>query len=167
MNRGRFTTPVLLIVCMIALLTILAFPLTAQPADEAQAAKGIGPVYDAAHEITLDGWIQTVVTKHTPGRPAGMHLLVMGPEGLVDAHVGPFLSKETKAALKDGVPVRIVGAMVSLRGNDYLFARQMTVGGRTITVRSTHGVLSPMPASGHTHAAVEKQSQPESHGGAR
>ncbi len=167
MNRSRFNTPIPLIAALIALLAIVAVPLTAQPADQAQAAKGIGPVYDAAHEITLDGWIQTVVTKHTPGSPAGIHLMVMGPEGLVDTHIGPFLSKETKATLQAGAPVRIVGAMVSLRGNDYLLARQLTVDGRTITVRSEHGILAPMPSSAHRHAAVEKQSQTESNGGAR
>lgn len=167
MNRSRFTIPIPLIAGIVALLTIVSVPLIAQPADQTQAAKGIGPVYDAAHEITLDGWIQEVVTKHTPGRPAGIHLLVMGPDGVVDAHVGPFLSKETRAALQAGAPVRIVGAMVSLRGTDYLLARLMTVGGRTVTVRGEHGILAPLPAAGHTHAAVEKQSQTESNGGAR
>lgn len=165
MRRSRFTKPILLIAAL--LLAIVAVPLVAQPADQANTAKGIGPVYDAAHEITLEGWIQTVVTKHTPGSPAGVHLMVMGPEGLVDAHIGPFLSKETKEALHEGAPVRIVGAMVSVRGNDYLFARQVAVGGRTITVRSEHGILAPLHSSAHTHAAVEKQSQTESNGGAR
>lgn len=167
MNRSRFTTPIPLIAALIALLAIVAVPLTAQPADQAQAAKGIGPVYNAAHEITLDGWIQTVVTKHTPGSPAGIHLMVMGPEGLVDAHVGPFLDKEMKSALQEGAPVRIVGAMASLRGNDYLLARQLTVDGRTITVRSEHGLLAPIRSTAHRHAAIKKQSKTQSNGGAR
>jgi hypothetical protein len=167
MSRSRFTIPIALIVGLIALLTIVAVPLTAQAADQAHTAKGIGPVYDAAHEITIDGIIQSVITKTTPGSPAGMHLLVMGPEGLVDAHVGPFLNTQTKAELKEGVSVQIVGAMVSIRGKDFLFARQMTVAGHTITLRNEHGILSPVPGSGHTHGRAESQSQREPNGGAR
>ena len=64
------------------LFAILAVPLVAQPATEVHPGQGIGPVYDAAHEVTLNGIIQQIVTKHTAGTPAGMHLLVTGPGGV-------------------------------------------------------------------------------------
>ena len=76
------------------LLAILVVPLGAQPASETHAGHGFGVVYDAAHEITLAGTVQEVVTHHMAGRPAGVHLMVAGPHGLVDAHVGPFLAKK-------------------------------------------------------------------------
>src|SRR5580658_2413542 len=98
------------------LFAILAVPLPAQPAPESRSPRGFGPFYDAAHEVTLHGDIQQVVTRRVLGSPAGMHLLVAGPEGLVDAHVGPFLGKETRTTLHAGTPIELVGAMTSIRG---------------------------------------------------
>lgn len=123
------------------LFATMAVPLGAQPASQSRPGRGFGPVYDAAHETTLNGTIQQVVTRHTVGSPAGMHLLVAGPQGLVDTHVGPFLSKETRASLQAGMPVRIVGANVSLHGKSYLLARELTAGGRTVTIRGPGGFL--------------------------
>ena len=149
------------------LFATMAVRLGAQPASESRAGRGIGPVYDAAHEITINGTIQTVVTKHTAGSPGGMHLMVMGPEGVVDAHVGPFLSKNIRAALHEGAPVQIVGAMTTLRGKSYLLARTLTVGNRTVAVRGEHGLLAPMGSAQKAHARSEKKSQVEVNGGAR
>jgi len=70
-----------------------------------------------------------------------MHLLVAGPQGVVDTHVGSFLSKATKESLQVGTSVQIIGATVTLRGKEYFLARQLTVDGRTVTVRSKHGLL--------------------------
>jgi hypothetical protein len=149
------------------LFAALAVPLGAQPAPASRPGQGFGPVYEAAHETTLNGTIQQVVTKHTVGSPAGMHLLVAGPRGLVDAHVGPFLSKQTKEALHTGTPVQIVGAMTSLHGRNYLLARELNVGGSTVTVRSERGLLSPVPSARVRRARSKKTSQPEPNGGAR
>jgi hypothetical protein len=156
---SRRTQPARLIAGLLAglLLAILAVPLVAQPPAEIQAGHGFGPVYDAAHETTLNGTIEKVVTQHTAGSPAGMHLLVAGPQGVVDAHIGPFLTKETKQALQEGTPVRIVGAMTSLHGKDYLLARLLTVGDRTVTVRSEHGLLAPVPSGRRSGSRSEKK----------
>ncbi len=143
MRHSRLTTPAPMIAGLLAglLFAILAVPLGAQPASETRVTHGFGVAYDKAHEITLSGDVQEVVTRHVAGSPGGMHLLVAGPEGLVDAHVGPFLSKEVKDALHTGTPVQIVGVMATLNGRNYLLARELTVGGTTITVRSPHGFL--------------------------
>ena len=139
------------------LFAVLAAPLGAQTAPESLPGPGFGPAYDAAHEITLNGTIQEVVTRHAIGSPAGMHLLVAGPQGLVDAHVGPSLSNETKAALLTGAPVQIVGAMSLLHGRDYLLARLLTVGGRTVTLRSEHGLPVHERIAGAAHSGREHQ----------
>lgn len=123
------------------LFAILTVPLGAQAASESGARQGFGPAYDAAQEITVVGTIQSVVAKPAAGSPAGMHLLVAGPQGVVDAHLGSFLSKETIAALQPGVPVQIVGATMSLQGKNYFLARQLTVGSRIVMVRSERGFL--------------------------
>jgi hypothetical protein len=169
MRRSRLPHSTRMIVgLLIGLLTILTLPLTAQPASETHASvRGFGPVYDAAHEVTLSGTIQKVVTKHTVGSPVGLYLLVEGSRGLVDAHVGPFLSKETKDALHTGTPVQIVGANVSLHGKTYLFARELNVGGSTITVRSKRGALAHEHSNREHVARGKATSHTEANGGAR
>ncbi|MFZ0306900.1 MAG: hypothetical protein WAL89_01910 [Candidatus Sulfotelmatobacter sp.] len=173
MRRNRSTKPTQLIAGLLAglLLAILAVPLGAQPAPETRTGHGFGPVYDAAHETTLNGTIQEVVTKRTAGSPVGMHLLVAGPEGVVDAHVGPYLTKDTQEALHAGLPVQIVGAVEQLHGKSVLLARQLIFGGRTVTVRNENGFLmraqGAHPARAKHEARVEKTSQVEVNGGAR
>lgn len=97
--------------------------------------------YDKAHEINVSGTVQEVVTKHVAGTPVGMHLMVAGKEGVVDAHVGPYLAKDIQEALHAGLPVQIVGAMEQAHGKQFLLARELSFGGRTVTVRSEHGAL--------------------------
>jgi len=137
------------------LFAISSIPLGAQAVLESHTGQGFAPSYDAAHEITLTGAIQEVVAQHVAGSPAGMHLLVAGAQGLVDTHVGPFLSKETIAALQTGTPIQIVGATLSLHGRDYFLARQLIIGGRTVTVRSERGFLV------HEHSPRVARSRPE------
>jgi len=172
MSRNFLTKPTRTIAGLLTglLFAILAIPLAATTAPESRG-RGFGPAYDAAHETTLNGTIQKVVTKHEIGSPAGMHLLVAGPEGVVDTHVGSFLSKATKESLQVGTPVQIVGATMSLRGKKYFMARQLTVGGRTVTVRSKHGLLVREHAPRATRSASAGKTEPISqaalNGGAR
>jgi hypothetical protein len=169
MKHFRSTKPTLLIAGLLSglLFATMAAPLGAQPASESRLGRGFGPVYDAARETTINGTIQKVVTKHTVGSPAGMHLLVTGPQGLVNAHVGSFLNKQTTASLQAGMPVRIVGANVSLHGKNYFLARELTVGGRTVTVRSERGILIRAHSARVARTRSQPSSQPGSTGGAR
>jgi hypothetical protein len=169
MRCTRFTKPTLVIAGLLTglLLAIPAVPLGAQEAAESHLGRGFGPAYDAAHEITFSGTIQDVVSQHVAGSPAGIHLLVAGPQGVVDAHVGPFLSKETKESLQAGMPVRIVGAMSLQEGKNYLLARELTVGGSTVTVRSERGVLLPVLSPRAQRARTQKTSQLQIEAGAR
>jgi hypothetical protein len=136
------------------LFAISSIPLGALAAPASRAGRGFSPTYDLARETTLTGTIQEVVTSPAPGSPAGMHLLVAGP-GVVDTHVGPFLSKETKDALQTGAPVQIIGATLSLHGKDYLLARQLTVGARTVTVRNKRGLLVYEPSTRAARSRTE------------
>jgi hypothetical protein len=170
MRRSRLTKPMCLRTLTTAgllaglLFAIPAVPLGAQPASETRVGHGFGVVYDAEHEITLSGSVQEVVTRHMPGRPAGMHLMVAGPQGLVDAHVGPFLSREMKDALHTGTPVQLVGAMASLHGRNYLMVRELNVGGTKVIVRSEHGFLVRSQSS---NPKSKETAKIESNGGAR
>jgi hypothetical protein len=123
------------------LLAFFAFPAGAQPVDETHPAPSRMIIYDSAHEVTINGTVQTVVAKHVPGSPSGMHLLVSGTQGTVDAHVGPFLPKNIRQAMHMGLPLEMVGAMTTVRGKQFLLVRQLIYGGQTITVRNSHGFL--------------------------
>jgi hypothetical protein len=138
------------------LFAVLAIPLCAQTA---RVGRGFGPVYDAAHETILNGTVQEVITTHTSGSPAGMHLSVAGSQGTVDAYIGPFLNSETKESLHPGASVRIVGATLSLHGKEYYLARQLTVGGRTVTLRSERGLLQSAQASRVSRLRAAKSSE--------
>jgi hypothetical protein len=148
------------------LLATLSVPLNAQPADQTHPAHGFGPVYDAAHETTLEGTIERVQTKRVVGSPAGTHIFVAGPDGLIDAHLGSLLSKQTKESLLVGMPVHVVGATTLLRGRSYLYVRQLTIAGRLVTVRGVNGIPVPERNS-HAEWRTRKTAGTESNGGAR
>jgi hypothetical protein len=125
----------------ILLFALAALPLSAQEPSEHHSARGFGPAYDAAHETTINAIIEEVVTTHVAGSPAGLHLLVSSPDGAVDAHLGPFLTKETKDALLKGTPLQMVGSTVQLREKQYFLARELSIDGHTVTIRSARGFL--------------------------
>ncbi len=169
MRRNCFTKPTRMFAGLLTglLFAILVVPLGAATAPKTRPGQGFGPVYDAAHETTLNGTIQEVVTKHTPGSPAGMHLLVAGPKGVVDTHVGAFLNKQTKEALKVGMPVQIVGATTSVRGKEYFLARMLTVGGHTVTLRNTKGAPAFSRSQAHRIVKVRGVVKADTKGGVR
>ena len=119
---------------------MFANPLAAQTA-QAVPATGFGVPYDAAHEVTFNGTVQQVITKHIVGSPIGMHLIVAGTQGTVDAHVGYRISANVREALHQGLPIQIVGAMETLNGKQFLMARLLMFGGQTVTVRTKTGFL--------------------------
>ncbi len=166
MSCNRFTRTSRMIAALFAslLLAILAVPLAAPAADDSIVRHPIG--YDKTHEITLTGTIQEIISKPAAGVPAGVHLLVAGPQGTVDAHLGPYLTPDTRQALQTGVVVQIVGAMETLHGNNYLLARQVIFSGRLVTVRSENGFLLQLQSANPHHSAA-KTSQTEVNGGAR
>ncbi len=116
------------------LMVSLATPVVAEPAAGSVPQRNAIAKYDATREITINGTVQQVITKHVAGSPAGMHLMVSGAQGLVDAHVGPYMSKSAKEALHMGLPVQIVGAMETLRGKQILIVRELGYGGQTMTM---------------------------------
>jgi hypothetical protein len=148
------------------LLTTLLFAIftlqsIAQTAPDSRAPHPLSFGYDKAHEITLNGVVEDVISKRVPGSPVGTHLLIAGPQGVVDAHLGAFLPQDTRDALHAGATVEIVGAMTKINGKDYLLARQLILDGRTITIRTQRGFLL------HSLPLRAASSQTETNGGAR
>lgn len=122
------------------LLALTAVPARAQAAATMNPSRGPIPIYDAAHEITINGTVQQVVTKRTVGSPAGMHLMISGAQGLVDAHVGPFLTKNMQQAMHTGLPLKVVGVMITARERQILLVRELSYGGQTVLVRNKNGI---------------------------
>jgi hypothetical protein len=150
----------------VLLVAILGVPLGAQVAPQAQAGRSLAAAYDAAHETTLTGTIQEVVVKHEKGSAPGMHLLIAGSQGAVDAHLGPYLDSDTRAALQAGTLVQIVGSMETSKGKNVLLARQLVFSGRTVTVRNAQGFLVRAQAGRARPSKSEKTAETESKGGA-
>lgn len=165
MRRTCFTNPTPLIAGLLfgLLFAILAVPLSASSAATPQHPVVI---YDKAHEITITGTVQQAVAKAPKGSPVGLHLMVAGPEGTVDAHLGPYMTKETREALHTGTPVQIVGAIEKTHGKSILLAREVMIGGQTITVRSKSGLLL-VQGDKTKHQQKNAKTANESNGGAR
>jgi hypothetical protein len=121
--------------------------LVAIPAASAngQAAPSARPdlvlAYRSDQEIRITATIQQVVSKGIENSPAGLHLMLAGPQGAYDASLGPFLSSDVKRSLASGKSVEVTGAMEAVRGQSYLLVRELTVDAKLITVRSEKGFL--------------------------
>lgn len=95
----------------------------------------------AGDRLTATGTIQEVVSTHTPGSPQGIRLILSGPQGIIDASVGPYLTTEVQESLATGQSVAVNGVVGTFNGHDYLLVRQLTIGDREITIRNEKGFL--------------------------
>jgi hypothetical protein len=98
-------------------------------------------------EITVSGTIQQVITTHTAGSPAGLHILVESSQGVVNASVGPFLPADIQRALSAGQQIQITGIVRTISGQNFLLARLLVLAGRQITIRNEHGFLVAVPSA--------------------
>jgi hypothetical protein len=118
----------------------------------------------SAGEINVLGTIRQVVSNHEAGGPAGIHILIDGPLGSFDASLGSSLPGEVRQALSNGAPVKLTGIVRSANGKDYLLVRQLSVGGRQVTIRNANGFLVHNPSS---TGAVSGKARSEGNGGVR
>ncbi len=166
MRRCRFAKSLCALAVPLAglLLAMLAVPAGAQVAHESPTRTALLIGYDKAHEITVDGTIQSVVAKRVPESPVGLHVILASSQGTFDTHLGPYLAKETQEALHAGTPIQIVGAIEKVHGRSYLLAREMNLGGSIITIRNQNGFL----AQPHAPRAKRSSNQAvETRGGAQ
>jgi len=110
--------------------------------------------------------VQQVITKRTIGSPVGLHLLVNGAQGPVDVHVGPYLTKNIQKAVRVGLPVQVVGSLVTVRGKQIVLVRQLIYAGQTVAVRNNNGFLLK-PAQSSLVPAGKKVRTTVANGGAR
>lgn len=148
------------------LMAAMLFALGAEAATQPQSSSADGSsgwAYTQPKEITVAGTVERLVTHPVSGGPPGFHLFVTTSGTSVDAHLGPFLSKQNQQALVSGQPVQIVGINCSIRGKDVLLARQLIFGGRLVTVRNERGAL----VREHPARRTNGDSKPAMRGGAQ
>lgn len=128
------------IVLPMLLIALVAVPAHGRAGQAAPSQKATVPVYDAAHEVTLQGTVEKAVAKFPAGSPLGLHVIVATPRGSVDAHLGLLGMKQAnQAGIFPGAAIELVGAMVQVGGKELLLVRELTVGGRTMALRNRSG----------------------------
>ena len=104
-----------------------------------QGGMGQGPgfKYDPSAETRLTGSIEEI---NTVGG-MGTHMVLKTNQGNVEVALGPsqFL-KDQSLQLNKGDRVEVTGAKTTTRRGEMFIARQITSGGKTVTLRNEKGV---------------------------
>jgi hypothetical protein len=108
--------------------------------ETSSGGRGLGFFYDPTKEVTLIGAVKQIVPRSSTGL-MGLHVLVSVQGETVDAHIGPYLSKQIQETLHVGDLIQLVGVHESVHGQGFLLARQLIYSGRQVTVRSERGFL--------------------------
>lgn len=135
------------------LLILLAVALAGSQSAEAQK-HGHSTFYDVTTETTYQGRVASV-DHHDPWQCAacsedglsmsarggpGVHLLVSTAAGEVEVHVGPRDFLETYSlTVERGDLVEVVGSRVPLGGTTVVLAKEISVNGRCLLLRSNDG----------------------------
>jgi len=128
--------------CLLTALVITSLAAPLYASNKPLKRTVIAPRYQASKEVTMEGTIQSVVKKPTPGSMLGTHLMVSTPKGTVDAHIGGFVTRGSHAyAPAAGQSVKIVGVMTTINHKEVFLTRTIETGNRTVEVRTTHGFL--------------------------
>jgi hypothetical protein len=119
--------------------TLIVVALAASVAAQSRAAAA--PQYDPNAEATYGGVITQVISVTGPDGTVGVHLnLKIGTGNVVRVHVGPamFIGMNNFSFFTDE-QVLVTGPIVSRAGESAVWARQITKGGKTLTLRSPDG----------------------------
>ncbi|HXZ31995.1 MAG TPA: hypothetical protein VEH30_06915 [Terriglobales bacterium] len=115
-----------------------------------------------ANEVSRTGTIQQMVSMHTAGAPIGIHILLATSQGVIDANLGPYLTKNVQQSLTNGEEVQVFGVLQGSGDQNYLIARQLIIGGKRITIRNEYGFLvHPQSRTG----SQSRQGQTDLNGG--
>jgi DNA/RNA endonuclease YhcR with UshA esterase domain len=145
----------------LCLLAVLLISSSAAPvsADQSEAKKRVAHPsrYDAAKEVTLEGTVESLVTKPAPGKMLGGHLIVATSKGTVDGQIGGFVLRGSQAfTAAPGEKVKITGVMTTFRGQQAFLVRTIQTPERTVVVRNAHGFFVVPGARAHlTHTSTQ------------
>ena len=106
---------------------------------------GMGPrranrIYNPATETTVKGTVEEVKTFSGRGAWNGTHLTLKTKSGAFDVHLGPsaYIAKEGFKFAK-GDQIEVTGSKVKYQGHDAIIAREVKMGGKTLTLRDAQG----------------------------
>jgi primosomal replication protein N len=77
-----------------------------------------------------------------------------------------FVNARTRAALKMGMPVQVIGANLQVRGRNYFLARQIVAEGHIFTIRDKRG-MPVFQLSGKRIVRVSKPAAGQQKGASR
>jgi hypothetical protein len=109
-------------------------------ASSSAQAKTVKTGYDLAKEVKIEGVIEKIDAT-SANTPMGTHILVMTPQGEVDAHLGfGAAAKPTRLGIEEGQTVTVLGMMESIGGNQVLLTRLLTTPSQIFVLRNEHGI---------------------------
>jgi hypothetical protein len=128
--------------CLVLLYTLTHIALAEQPGFQTAVTPfDAGAMSKPTQDVTVAGTLQQVISKHTAGIPAGIQLVVDGPQGAFTAILGPAVGDQLQQILSPGAPVQVSGVEDTINGQSYLLARKLTVAGSQVIIRNEHGFL--------------------------
>jgi hypothetical protein len=150
--------------CMVLLCAAASISAASQETKRFQAAT-LSTEWKTSDEVTLAGTIQQVFTKKPSGAPGGVNLLMSGSQNGMIVNLGSGLDQQTQKSLASGTSIEVIGLVHRAQGEEYLLARQITLAGRTLQVRSANGF--PIHTSSQTASPHARHIQSTLNGGAR
>jgi hypothetical protein len=110
-------------------------------------------------DVAVTAIIQEVVPNNASGIPAGLHVMLGTPQGVLDASVGPYLAPDIQQALVAGKQVQVFGQVKTIHEEKYLLVRELVLDGKSIAVRNDHGSLirSRLQERARTQSSLNEQ----------
>ena len=121
-----------------------AFLLTAALAAQGPSPRmmeRMGRMYNPSTETNIKGTVEEVKTIQHGRMMTGTHLIVKTGDATQEVMLGPsnFVSSKGFTFAK-GDSVELIGSKVTMTGQDYIIAREITKDGKTLTLRDKNGV---------------------------
>lgn len=121
------------------LILITALAVTTAVA-QGRGGYGPGPRYDTKTETTVTGTIDEINQQDSYCPGGGTHLVLKTEKGNLDVRLGPTKFVESqKFELKKGDSVQVIGSKLDSKAGAFIIARQVTSGGKTLTLRNEKG----------------------------
>jgi hypothetical protein len=92
-------------------------------------------------DVAVTAIIQEVVPNRASGIPAGLHLMLGTPQGVLDASVGPYLAPNIQQALSAGQQIQVIGQVKTVHDQKYLLVRHLVLNGKDVVIRNDNGSL--------------------------
>ena len=106
------------------------------------SSQTVGPKYDPAAEVTIQGKVLSVHTRQCPvSGTLGAHFMLEGPNGKVyEVHLAPAsFTKSFDIDFVAGEKVDVTGSVLVFEGKDAILARQVKHRNETVTFRDKKG----------------------------